>query len=423
MAIEEYRRLQLFNQSCYVDDAPTSLSSSADEVLLLGKTYSSEVKRGYCEERKAAIKCVQLYPFSEIGKLASNARKRRREEESEEGEVIINNTVNLDRAMMEIETTERVQGHKNIVQLLGVFRSKDEDAVYFAFERMYGDLGKIIEKRRQYLWVMSSSSPAKTKIPWEDSNENGVIMLRSVFRKILEGLSHIHNTHNRVHGDLKPTNILVGTDNIPVSSPKTNPSFRNAPIKLCDFSNSLPFEESCTEYYTPEYKPPESYVDDVCDVRAADVWAYGITLVETFLCQIAILKGAGIRRDASGKPDRYPSEEYRDKCIKFRNDTIEPWMRDYLLAQPLDAPVSHHFYDLVINKCLAIDPVKRATCLELLAHPYFSSSYSLYTSPSSHSKTPPIDLLFTSIPPPPPPSIGSPPAKKRSPLGIKQTGV
>jgi serine/threonine protein kinase len=152
-------------------------------------------------------------------------------------------------------------------------------------------------------------------------------------------------------------------------------------------------------------------------------------LAETFLCQIAIFKGAGIQRDAFGKPDQYPSEEYRDKYIKYRDDTIEPWLRDYLLSQPQDhtnIPVSRHFYDLVMNKCLAVDPAKRATCQELLNHPYFtvSSSAGFGIFSNSSPKTPPVDLLFT--------TLSSPERKqhllqtqqqRRSPLGIKQTGI
>lgn len=443
-ALEDYKKLLLFNQSCYFEnDAPTSLSSSdqSTAVSLLGKTFSSEVKTGICEERKAAIKCIELSPFTEIGKLAANARKRKREmeaaendDEAEEGEykkpkkTTPPNMVHLDRAMMEIETTERVQGHENIVRLLGVFRSKEDDVMYFAFERMYGDLGRIIEKRRHFLWALAldPKNAPYLKIPWEDSNENGVILLRSVFLKILKGLAHIHITHGRVHGDLKPANILVGTENVAVSSRK-NVSLRNAPIKLCDFSNSLPLEQSSTEYYTPEYKPPESFVDEVCDVQAADVWAFGVTLAEMFLCQIAIFKGAGIKRDATGKPDQYPSEEYRQKYIKYRDDTIEPWLRDYLLTQPPDPtniPISRHFYDLVVNKCLAVDPIKRATCQELLNHPYFTVSFGLspsFSFSSSHSpKTPPIDLLFTTLSSPERKLLAL--QKQRSPLGIKQTG-
>lgn len=85
--------------------------------------------------------------------------------------------------------------------------------------------------------------------------------------KLLEGLEYLHS-YNIIHGDIKPSNILV---------------FDNMDVKYADFNLSriyLSGGEIDRKLYTMTYRPPE-----IMEKRASlksDIWALGCTFFEIY---------------------------------------------------------------------------------------------------------------------------------------------
>mmetsp|Transcript_30343 Transcript_30343/g.91000 ORF Transcript_30343/g.91000 Transcript_30343/m.91000 type:complete len:368 (-) Transcript_30343:102-1205(-) len=101
---------------------------------------------------------------------------------------------------------------------------------------------------------------------------NGVLAYIAV--SVLEGLVYLKRELKVMHRDVKPSNILLGF---------------NGEIKLCDFGMSKVMEQSllhthvgCERYLAPERLDPSAKANEYG--TEADVWSYGITLVELGMC-------------------------------------------------------------------------------------------------------------------------------------------
>ncbi|XVF82098.1 hypothetical protein PTKIN_Ptkin16aG0017100 [Pterospermum kingtungense] len=89
---------------------------------------------------------------------------------------------------------------------------------------------------------------------------------RRYFKDIIAGLTYLHS-HNIVHGDIKPENLLLT---------------KCGSVKIGDFSVSQAFEDENDELWTcpgtPAFTPPECCLNSVYHGKAADIWATGVTL-------------------------------------------------------------------------------------------------------------------------------------------------
>ena len=95
----------------------------------------------------------------------------------------------------------------------------------------------------------------------------GALPLAEVARLLLaigEGLEALHALE-LVHGDVKPSNVLVGTDNV---------------VKLTDVGLAAGPAPDGRLRGTPAYLAPERLADVSCAGRAADVYALGVTAFE-----------------------------------------------------------------------------------------------------------------------------------------------
>ncbi|GBE83047.1 predicted protein [Sparassis crispa] len=94
------------------------------------------------------------------------------------------------------------------------------------------------------------------------------------FHSLLSGIQFIHK-RGVVHNDIKPANILLSQDNVPVLI-----DFGFAERYDVDTSNAF---HSNLSYGTPEYLSPERARGLPHDTRKSDIWSLGITFFEVLI--------------------------------------------------------------------------------------------------------------------------------------------
>ncbi|XP_020573286.1 LOW QUALITY PROTEIN: mitogen-activated protein kinase kinase 9-like [Phalaenopsis equestris] len=175
---------------------------------------------------------------------------------------------------------------------------------------------------------------ASRGIPFPESAISGIA------RQVLRGLSYLHS-HEIVHRDIKPGNLLVNTA---------------GEIKIADFGVSKIMRRSldpCFSYVgTCAYMSPERFDPDSNSyggnhgAYAADVWSLGLTLLELHLGHFPLLP-----------PGQRPDWATLMCAICF--------------GEPPELPefASSNFRDF-IGRCLQKDSSKRWSVAQLLVHPF-----------------------------------------------------
>ncbi|PWA91220.1 protein kinase, ATP binding site [Artemisia annua] len=135
--------------------------------------------------------------------------------------------------------------HPNIVNLVEVIDDPNTDRFYMVLEYVKGQ------------WVFEGAGPP---------GGLGETVARSYLRDIVSGLMYLHS-HNIVHGDIKPDNLLVSA---------------TGTVKIGDFSVSQVFEDENDELRrspgTPVFTAPECCLGQNYHGKTADIWAVGVTL-------------------------------------------------------------------------------------------------------------------------------------------------
>ncbi|XP_074583151.1 serine/threonine-protein kinase GRIK2-like isoform X2 [Curcuma longa] len=135
--------------------------------------------------------------------------------------------------------------HPNIVNLIEVIDDPNTDNFYMVLEYVEGK------------WIFEGSGALDCL---------GESTTRRYLRDIVAGVMHLHS-HNVIHGDIKPDNLLVTKSNN---------------IKIGDFSVSQVFEDDNDMLRrspgTPVFTAPECCLDVTYHGKAADTWAVGVTL-------------------------------------------------------------------------------------------------------------------------------------------------
>lgn len=178
--------------------------------------------------------------------------------------------------------------------------------------------------------------------------------MRRYTHQLLQAVHCLHS-HNILHGDIKPSNVLVYGDF----------------LRLCDYSLSrlLPTEwNDCL--YTANYRPPEVWLGKKVTL-AADIWALGCTLAEM------AMKYPVFAPQSSESPSKYLSALYQWQVNG-------PFLQDKKYIPP---PELHHDYTppyfkawtaimdedflRILGSMLRVNPATRPTAKELLQDPWF----------------------------------------------------
>ncbi|KAJ1284245.1 hypothetical protein BS78_03G190500 [Paspalum vaginatum] len=168
--------------------------------------------------------------------------------------------------------------------------------------------------------------------------------LAEVAARCLRALAHVHS-RGVAHLDLRPDNILANS---------------KGDVKIGDFSVSRVFHGGDGERRrvsvavgSPMYLSPERFEPDAHagprGAIAADVWGFGVTVLELFLGRCPFLPRGGVRLSfeklrhaiCDGEPPAVPESA-----------AASPELRRFVTA------------------CLQKDPSRRATVAQLLAHPF-----------------------------------------------------
>jgi serine/threonine-protein kinase OSR1/STK39 len=160
-------------------------------------------------------------------------------------------------------------------------------------------------------------------------------LIASILKGVVEALAYLAK-HNEVHRDIKPGNILIGSDGA---------------IKIADFGVAADMSTGgkrtsrYTVIGTPCYMAPEIYEETPLGyTEKADIWSLGITAIEL---------GIGYA----------PNGDLPPLAV------IEKILNGPAPELPRERIFSNHFRNFV-DSCLAYDPARRPSAEDLLKSPF-----------------------------------------------------
>ena len=257
------------------------------------------------------------------------------------------NVVDAKRTLREIKLLRHLR-HENVIEIIDCVkpegRNEFED-VYLMYDLMDTDLYQIIR---------SSQSLTDEHCQY-------------FVYQILRGLKYIHSA-DVLHRDLKPGNLLLNA---------------NCDLKICDFGLArtalvdAEASEFMTEYVvTRWYRAPELLLSCAEYTSAIDVWSVGCIFAELmgrktlfpgkdYVHQLnLIMRVLGTPQDSSELD--FINNEKAKRYIKSLPVTAR------CSFQKMFPKASPKAVDL-IDKMLVLDPARRITVEEALAHPYLES--------------------------------------------------
>ncbi|KAF8561624.1 hypothetical protein P879_04111 [Paragonimus westermani] len=249
--------------------------------------------------------------------------------------------------------------HENILCLIDAFSPQSSletfKDLYFVTPLMAADLGAVI--RTQEL---------------TDGH------IRFLVYQIFRGLKYMHSA-GLIHRDLKPVNIAVNED---------------CELKILDFGLARQSQDEMSGYIaTRWYRAPEVMLKWRHYNELVDIWSVGCIMAELrlrhplFAGQTPIDQ---IRRIMSllGKPD--------EECM---SQITSDGARSFIDQLPASKPADLHQYfsafpddgiDLLKN-LLHLNPDKRFTAAQALAHPYFQNYHDEMDEPTAEPFDDPLD--------------------------------
>ncbi|CAH8433242.1 unnamed protein product [Dicrocoelium dendriticum] len=268
------------------------------------------------------------------------------------------NQTDAQRTYREITFLQEFSGHPNIIRLLNVIKSENDEDIYLVFEYMESDLHKCIKK----------------------GNVLDDIHKRYIFYQLLKAIKFIHSA-NVIHRDLKPSNVLLDSA---------------CRAKLCDFglmrsltnvtgTNQPSFEElsdsgvqsgdpELTEYVaTRWYRAPEILLASNRYTKFVDMWSLGCILAEMLLGK-PLFPGTSTINQIEKIVSAMPKPTTQD-ILNLQSDYGTPVLEQALqksggtLESLFPATVASNAFDMV-KRLLQLNPLKRLTVEDALEHTY-----------------------------------------------------
>lgn len=236
--------------------------------------------------------------------------------------------------------------HPNIIRIKGVFF--DGPFAYILLPYYHrGSLRALLWKQEPMSWVA----------------------VQDMLRQLASGVAYLHE-HGIVHGDLKPSNVLIADDGRPVISDfgiaKNHGALGVADMTLTttvtSTSNGSSSIVGTVQYMAPEQLLCETGSHKTKSTGMSDMWALGFTMLEV------ALENAFFHDGSLGKP-----------CLPL----LLPEQKR--IDVPAKAVGGDEKLAEAIASVLVADPANRATAYDLLAHPYFSSTLSSMNSNQNSS--------------------------------------
>ena len=260
----------------------------------------------------------------------------------ETGDVVAIKKIRVDYKKMGIHVTAlrevkylKELHHPNIVRLIDVISLKR--GIALVFEYMDTDLENVIRDRSL---VLSKGD------------------IKAYMLGMLQALKHCHERWV-VHRDIKPNNFLISRDGM---------------IKLTDFGLSRiygsPGRRYTNQVFARWYRPPELLFGSTCYGPGVDIWALGCVFAELLMrkpwfpaeSDVEVLS---LIFNTLGTPkgEDWGGLKHMPAFIKFQE-------RDGIPLKTQFAGVETEALDL-LGKMVALDPRRRITAVDALAHPYF----------------------------------------------------
>ncbi|CAD8055783.1 unnamed protein product [Paramecium sonneborni] len=261
---------------------------------------------------RLAEKNLQNYAIKILNK--SRLKKQREYYTDSNGVVKIKNA--FQNVAKEIAIMKKLR-HPNIIRLYEIIDSPNSNKMYMVME--YAQNGQLID------WDEDLGQFVLTNQDFQITEDK----LRLICRDIIKGIYQMHEL-GIVHRDLKPQNILFDL------------KFR---AKICDFGVSQIINGD-TEHYgtngTYLFLAPECFENGQFDRKAADIWAFGITIYS-----FAFLR------------------------VPFNGVEIQEIM-DSILQNEIQYPNCRMEFQNFLQKCLNKDPNQRASIKELARDPWIN---------------------------------------------------
>lgn len=260
------------------------------------------------------------------------------------------NHMDAKRTLREIKLLRHLD-HENVIGLRDIIPPplrREFNDVYITTELMDTDLHQIIRSNQNL------------------SDEHCQYFLY----QILRGLRYIHSA-NIIHRDLKPSNLLLNA---------------NCDLKIIDFGLARPTMESdfMTEYVvTRWYRAPELLLNSSDYTSAIDVWSVGCIFME-LMNKKPLFPGKDHVHQMRLLTELLGTPTDADVGL-VKNDDARRYIRQLpqYPRQPLNR-VFPHVHPLAIDlvdKMLTIDPTRRITVEEALAHPYLEKLHDVADEP------------------------------------------
>ncbi|XP_030609701.1 uncharacterized protein LOC115797301 [Archocentrus centrarchus] len=220
--------------------------------------------------------------------------------------------------------------------------------------------------KRRRRWYLVFEFVDRTLLDDLEQNPSGLELntCRQYLHQILRAAAFCHQ-QNIIHRDIKPENILISQEGV---------------VKLCDFgfarTVALTTEGGVyTDYVaTRWYRAPELLVGDIKYSKPVDVWALGCVLLEMLTGQ-PLFPGDSDLDQIYQIIRCFGNLTTHHQELFYRNPVFSgvrlPECSGRVALQQRFPTITPTALDLA-QRCLEMDPERRAQCSELLEHPLFT---------------------------------------------------